>query len=126
MTSTRDDVSNAIDDIKADVVYTMTPAWHRLFLAGGCDPQCHSCEKNLPVGVPFKLGTLTDWPPERELDDDLNPITVTKEVMLCDRCDQKRFNRRMAALGREHEKRRVKKVQSGGSGCFRINGRIVP
>ena len=49
-----------LDNIKPNTIYTMTDDLHRLFNASGCDPACHCCNCELPVGSQFKLGTVTE------------------------------------------------------------------
>lgn len=104
---------STIDDIKADQVYSMKREWHLLFNAGGCNPACHGCGRLLPVRSRFKLSTIKPWKDSR------------REVMLCGSCDPKALVAKLDADAKERDKQRKHNLATGGTGCYRINGRIV-
>lgn len=120
------EMSNSIDDIKANEIVTMTRTWHKLFNAAGCDPTCHDCEKKIPIGSKFKLATM---PNELEILQDAPEADKgkeTREVMLCETCDSQKFMARLRKEDRAYTREKRQRVANGGSGCFRINGKIVP
>ncbi len=107
-------MSESIDDIPADTVVTMTREWHLLFNAGGCNPACHGCQRLLPVRSRFKLSTIKPFKDKR------------REVMLCGRCDPRKLVAKLDAATRAHDEWYAHKIATGGTGCYRIDGKIVP
>lgn len=113
----------SIEEIPADEVIVMTSVLHRAFKAGGCAPMCHFCLKDLEIGKHFKLATV-----EGSTSSNLSHIdypanystTITKEVMLCDVCTAKQYNKRTKKHKAEYEARKA-----AGGGCYRVNGKIV-
>ena len=47
-----------LDDIPADTQMILTAELRRLFLAGGCNPTCHGCNRRLAIGDDFTLATM--------------------------------------------------------------------
>ena len=96
----------------------MTEGLHRLFISEGCDPTCHSCDTPILVGDPFALieGARS-----------VNKDQETKvEVMVCWECrdvDLPEKEQRAVALS----KQRDQEIRQGlRTGCFVVNGEIVP
>lgn len=50
----------SVEEIPSNELVVMTDFLHRAFNAGGCDPTCHCCNKNIPAGDNFKLSTVED------------------------------------------------------------------
>lgn len=113
----------SVEEIPSDQVIEMTDLLHRAFNAGGCDPICHCCVKELKVGLPFKLATVTTYSTE-SANSGINlmspSLQVSREVMLCDTCTVEMMAKRNRKRRREYEKYRA-----AGGGCYRVNGKIV-
>lgn len=101
-----------IEEIPADEVVEMTPLFHRAFSAVGCNPHCHCCWKELPIGSMFKLATM-----EPGTSGFARGHDKPTDVMLCKKCTPKKFAKQT--------KEEYEAKQKAGGGCFRINGKIV-
>lgn len=124
-----------IEEIPPDEIVEMTPIFHRLFNAVGCNPMCHCCKKMLPIGVNFRLGTVekmnyhySSGNPRQSMRMIKDEITNSKEVMLCSTCTAetyKYYQEKMFEENKEEFLRREAEHKERGGGCFRVNGKIV-
>lgn len=124
-----------IEKIPPNTIISMTPAFHQLFNAAGCNPMCHCCKEWLPIGSQFKLSTIEELgfkygSGNNRESSRMIPTgqTETKEVMLCENCTTEDYNHYQSKMFSENEKeykRREKLHYEQGGGCFRINGKII-
>lgn len=47
-----------LHSIPCDMPIAMTVVLRAAFLADGCDPMCHCCQRSIDIGLPFKLTEL--------------------------------------------------------------------
>ena len=120
-----------INDLNKDTIITMTEEMHRVFNASGCDPTCHCCHEKIDIDEKYKLAhinaNLIKSAPS------FFKTTEEHEVMLCNRftCTPSKMIEEYLSLGsrkvnmhdRYNERRTFKTKRSG---CFIINGKIVP
>ena len=107
-----------VEDIKPDEIVTLTEEMRRVFVAAGCEPECHACYKRLTLGVAFKLATV-----KRRRQAGRNRVSY--DVMLCAKCTPADLPKE-AMSKKAYEKYQAELpayVRSGG--CFRVNGKIV-
>jgi hypothetical protein len=110
-----------VSEIPSGELVTMTPELYQEFAQGGCVPACHLTHDWINIGDNFKLATVPHWTMtgsnyghEKEID-----------VMLAEKSSVDDYNAKMKA---EIERARKYKEEAtkGRTGCFRVNGEIVP
>lgn len=47
-----------VSKFESDILIGMTEEMHRSFIAAGCNPTCHCCNDEIPVGAYYKLGSV--------------------------------------------------------------------
>ncbi len=104
-----------VEDIKPDEIVVLTEEMRRVFVAAGCEPECHACFKRLNLGVSFKLATVKR---RRQSGHD----RVRYDVMLCATCTPADLPAE-AMSKKAYEKFLASHPLAGG--CFRVNGKIV-
>lgn len=94
-----------LDQIPANTDVLMTPIFRRCFLAAGCDPTCHACEKPLKDGETFQLLSY------KGNDEMVHPACGIEGL--------KRRDRRLARSKKE-------RIANGGSGYSRPSKNVAP
>lgn len=117
--------------IPADVMVPMTDELHRLFRAGGCDPTCHGCGRELPVGAEFKLAAVTKahlaYAKKKYLASWIFRSSEPHEIMLCAKCTPtSMIDEKARARTAPLKPYRAGEHAAWASGCSRIDGKIVP
>lgn len=113
-----------VKEIPADTIIEMTPALYQEFCIGGCVPHCHFTHHPIKMGEMFKLSTITE-----HLDYEGNlryGMDKTHQVMLAEKTDVKAYFKYHENRIKDVAAMRAKDKADGRTGCFVINGVIVP
>lgn len=110
-----------VSEIPANQLVVMTPELYQEFAQGGCVPACHLTHKWINLGDKFMLATVPHWKDEGSI----YGHETTVDVMLAEGSTVKAYN---AKMKEQIDKKRASKefYTQGRTGCFRINGKIVP
>lgn len=99
----------------------MTPELYQEFAQGGCVPACHLTHEWINIGDEFKLATVPHWNREGSVFGSETKI----DVMLAKESSVKAYNEKMKQQIESAKKHKEYQTE-GRTGCFRINGEIVP
>lgn len=113
-----------VEEVPADTLVEMTPELYQEFCIGGCVPQCHLTKKWIRIGDKFKLSTVPVATGKPGATIGYRTLE-TKEVMLSEKADVKKFIKLQMKEVSDYEESRRKSIASGHGGCFRVNGKIV-
>jgi len=110
-----------VEEIKSGELTIMTPELYQEFAQGGCVPACHLTHDFINMGDKFHLSTVPHW----SMTGSNFGHETTIDVMLAENSTVEEYNEKMKA---EIESRRNHKEfqTSGRTGCFRVDGKIVP
>lgn len=112
-----------VSEIPANKLIVMTPELYQEFAQGGCVPACHLTNKWINIGEMFKLVSI----PTHKMAGNQRYGTVENiDVMLAEHSDPKNFIKKQAKIIKEYDDLREQDRRQGRTGCFRINGKIVP
>jgi len=92
-----------LDSVAPNVDTVLTPELRRLFLAAGCDPACHACQRKINVGEILRLVPHG------------NPLT---DEMCCHRCGSRQLTLR--------DRRENSAGPRAGGGYSRPSMAVVP
>ena len=121
------------DDLETDETIELTQKHYDMFVAEGCEPNCHICDKDIKVGNMFQLRTIHEAEASRD--------TVSVQMMVCVKCVDAKVPPEQQILGvravldlaGKPKKRKFHSEPSiptsappkRGKGCFIVNGQIV-
>lgn len=110
-----------IEEIPADKLTTMTKVFYQAFVALGCNPTCHCCNKIIAWDNKFKLATVDTYGTD-SANSGISAYATekTREVMLCEKCTIEDMNKQTAKDRAAYAAYR----RSANGGCYRINGKI--
>lgn len=110
-----------VQEIPSGKLVIMTPDLYQEFAQSGCVPACHLTHDWINIGDKFKLSTVPHWKDEGSVYG--NETTV--DVMLSEESTVELYNEKMKAEI-EYKRKHKSEMTKGRTGCFRINGVIVP
>ena len=117
-----------VKDIPANELTTMTPELYQEFAQGGCVPACHLTHDWINIGDKFGLWSA-DSKTWLGANND-NVYSKPADVMLAEKSTAEDYINYQLRLERERldaiAQRRAYNSAQGRTGCFRINGQIVP
>lgn len=110
-----------VEEIPANELVIMTPELYQEFAQGGCVPACHLTHNWINIGDKFKLSTVPHW----SMTGSTYGHETTIDVMLAENSTVEAYNKKMAKEIKNAKKRK-EALTKGRTGCFRVDGKIVP
>lgn len=110
-----------VAEIPSGKLVIMTPELYQEFAQGGCVPACHLTHEFINIGEKFHLSNVPHW----SMIGSNYGHETTIDVMLAEKSTVKEYNKKMKHEIEERKKHKEFQTQ-GRTGCFRINGIIVP
>lgn len=112
-----------VSEIKSDELVVMTPELYQEFAQGGCVPACHFTHKFINIGDEFKLASIDEY---NSGGNNRYGMVKTHTVMLAATTDTKAYLKYHESRIKDREALMAKDRVDGRTGCFVVDGIIIP
>lgn len=116
-------INMKVSEIESDKLVVMTPELYQEFAQGGCVPACHFTHKFISIGEEFKLASIDEYSSDGNI---RYGIVKTHTIMLAGSTDTKAYLKYHENRIKDREALMAKDRADGRTGCFVVDGKIVP